>query len=441
MSQLFKIVLTGELQPGTDRDTALHNLQQLFRTTESRATQLLDTPNQVIKSGLDDAESLRYLQHLERAGVGAHRIAMAARVAPQAHPAGGNPPPPTASTSVNHDQPDPQGTNGADNNLRVSPLEFTGNGKEYFGIWIVNILLTILTLGIYSAWAKVRNNQYFYGNTLIEGASFQYLASPITILIGRAIALVAVILYAVVNHFSIVGGLLLLLALLIATPWMITRGLRFNAINSSYRNVRFNFEGTYGDALKITLLWPILNALCLGLLTPMLSRKTHEFLVAGSRYGTSRFRFEGNNATYYLFFGKGLLIGLAFIVAFFLLQAVHTVLGSIVVACGYIALIGYFRAGLANLMLNNAELDGHRFESAQQALQLAWIYLTNSLLVVITLGLYTPWAKVRLAKYRAACTAMVIDGNLDQFTAAQVRRTNALGDELADAFDVGFAPI
>ena len=36
------------------------------------------------------------------------------------------------------------------------PVRFVGTGSEYFRIWIVNLLLTIVTLGIYSAWAKVR---------------------------------------------------------------------------------------------------------------------------------------------------------------------------------------------------------------------------------------------------------------------------------------------
>jgi uncharacterized membrane protein YjgN (DUF898 family) len=58
------------------------------------------------------------------------------------------------------------------------PFEFHGNGSEYFRIWIVNVLLSILTLGVYSAWAKVRNKQYFYGNTWINDAGFEYLAKP-----------------------------------------------------------------------------------------------------------------------------------------------------------------------------------------------------------------------------------------------------------------------
>jgi uncharacterized membrane protein YjgN (DUF898 family) len=37
----------------------------------------------------------------------------------------------------------------------VVPFEFTGKAGEYFGIWIVNVSLTLLTLSIYSAWAKV----------------------------------------------------------------------------------------------------------------------------------------------------------------------------------------------------------------------------------------------------------------------------------------------
>ena len=43
----------------------------------------------------------------------------------------------------------------------IEPFRFTGTAREYFGIWIVNILLTIVTLGIYSAWAKVRRMRYF----------------------------------------------------------------------------------------------------------------------------------------------------------------------------------------------------------------------------------------------------------------------------------------
>ena len=53
-------------------------------------------------------------------------------------------------------------------------FEFHGNGMEYFRIWIVNIFLSIVTLGIFSAWAKVRREQYFYGNLRLGEQHFAY---------------------------------------------------------------------------------------------------------------------------------------------------------------------------------------------------------------------------------------------------------------------------
>src|SRR6218665_1194187 len=77
-------------------------------------------------------------------------------------------------------------------------VSFTGRASEYFGIWIVNVLLTIITLGIYSAWAKVRRNRYFYGNTVLLGRSFEYHARGLQILIGRLIVLGAFIVLNVI---------------------------------------------------------------------------------------------------------------------------------------------------------------------------------------------------------------------------------------------------
>src|SRR6266853_342313 len=78
--------------------------------------------------------------------------------------------------------------------VKRHPVEFTADAGEYFRIWIVNLALTIFTLGIYSAWAKVRKRRNFYGHTRGDGESFEYRANPIAILTGR---LIAVALFAV----------------------------------------------------------------------------------------------------------------------------------------------------------------------------------------------------------------------------------------------------
>src|SRR5690349_16157554 len=75
------------------------------------------------------------------------------------------------------------------------PFEFRATGAEYFRIWIVNLLLTIVTLGIYSAWAKVRRMRYFYGNTILDGHGFEYHAKPLQILKGRLIIVAAYVVF------------------------------------------------------------------------------------------------------------------------------------------------------------------------------------------------------------------------------------------------------
>lgn len=89
---------------------------------------------------------------------------------------------------------------------KAYPLQFTGYGKEYFKIWIVNIALTLVTFGIYSAWAKVRTMRWFYGHTLLDGQAFSYLATPIQILKGRLIAVAVLVAYYTATYFSPLAG-------------------------------------------------------------------------------------------------------------------------------------------------------------------------------------------------------------------------------------------
>src|SRR4051812_34056400 len=100
-------------------------------------------------------------------------------------------------------------------------FSFTGTGSEYFRIWIVNLLLTIVTLGIYSAWAKVRKMRYLYDSTHLAGSSFEYHGNPIAILKGRIVAVVLIVGYNLAFKLSPVAGLAMLALLVAATPWLV----------------------------------------------------------------------------------------------------------------------------------------------------------------------------------------------------------------------------
>ena len=69
---------------------------------------------------------------------------------------------------------------------------------------------------------------------------------------------------------------------------------------------------------------------------------------------------------------------------------------------------------------------------------LMWIYVTNLLGIVFTLGLYYPWAKVRQTRYQLENMQVDSDGQLGAFTAGAAGGASAVGEEAGDFFDVDF---
>lgn len=119
------------------------------------------------------------------------------------------------------------------------PFRFSGDAGEYFRIWAVNTALSIVTLGIYSAWAKVCRVRYFYANTSMDGSAFTYHASPVAILKGRVIAVTALITLVALQHFQPVAGQILSVGIGLTFPYLLVRALVFRNGNSSYRGIRF----------------------------------------------------------------------------------------------------------------------------------------------------------------------------------------------------------
>ena len=120
-------------------------------------------------------------------------------------------------------------------------FEFHGTAGEYFKVWIVNLLLSIATLGIYSAWAKVRNRKYLYGSTVLDGAHFDYTANPVSILIGRVLVVIVVFGGGFLAGENIAGNLIYLSLVFLLLPWAMVRSYAFNARYTTYRNVAFGF--------------------------------------------------------------------------------------------------------------------------------------------------------------------------------------------------------
>ena len=76
------------------------------------------------------------------------------------------------------------------------------------------------------------------------------------------------------------------------------------------------------------------------------------------------------------------------------------------------------------------------FESTLKASSLAWIFVSNFFIVILTLGLAMPWAKVRVARVMLENTLVNTSEGFDKFLSQQQAQTSALGDQVGEAFDV-----
>ena len=202
--------------------------------------------------------------------------------------------------------------------LEMDRMSFTGTGSEYFRIWIVNLALTIATLGIYSAWAKVRRLQFFYRHTRLAGAGFDYHGDPIAILKGRMIALVLFGLYSSMGYVGTWMTLVILVIFAVLLPWLLGRSLRFRLHNSSYRGLRFRFHGTTKQAYWIFLAMPLLMVVTLFLLGPFWHHRLKRYQFSNAAYGRTRFWTSAEVGEFYVahIFAAMLMGGLLMVLIF-----------------------------------------------------------------------------------------------------------------------------
>jgi len=338
------------------------------------------------------------------------------------------------------------------------PVRFTGSGAEYFGIWIVNLLLTIVTIGIYSAWAKVRRLQYFYRHTELAGSSFDFHGSPIKILIGRLVALVMLIAYNYTVRIQSVWTLAVVGGIGLIMPWLLRNSLRFRLYNTSWRGVRFHFRGTVGRAYRVFLLYGILSVITLYIMAPFMHQRVKAYQHSNTWFGKTQCSFHAGAGQFY----KIYLLLLAAIAAFGILAGFSGVFGMFIAATeaqkhggrvnpydavkallmlyGITILVAVsigpvFRALIANLIWSNTRVGEHRIECNMSPLGLIWTTLSNLVLIVLTLGLFIPWASVRMAKFQLEAVRLVPAGDLQQFVDAEPDQVGAVGEEAASAFD------
>ncbi|MCD2515820.1 DUF898 domain-containing protein [Massilia sp. G4R7] len=352
---------------------------------------------------------------------------------------------------------------------RILSPSFSGDGREYFRIWVVNLLLSLATLGVYSAWAKVRRLQYFDRNTHLAGATFDFHGNPRAVLVGRLLSVVLLAAYHYAFGFSTAFGVAVIIGLLAAFPYLMRGALRFRLGNTRYRGLWLGFDGAIAQAylawlppalvfvlpgallatypgspelaglvLPFYVFWPLMHA--------RLRRFQHAHLLFGDQHSGYAVKARSFYKPYLVVF----VASLCAVIAMALIVGVTTyladgrnggLLGPIVSA----VLVSYFMYLLAgpymvvrisNLAWSNTTFPGVRIRSTLPVGAFMRLQTKNVLLTLVTLGLYRPFAVVDVYRFRLAHVQIEVDGDIEAFANHVAKRGGAAGDGAADGFGI-----
>jgi len=331
-------------------------------------------------------------------------------------------------------------------------FSFDGRVGDYFKIWIVNMCLTLLTFGVFSAWAKVRKKRFIYAHTRLDGTPFEYLGRPLPILRGRIVAVLLFAAWSIAPRLSRFAIPVVLALAALVLPWVIARSAAFNARTTAYRNITFDFTRGYVAALAMLLGGAIVTVITLGFGFPLWRHRLARFLVQGTSFGGVRAAFLATSrpftkAYYAAIFGGALTFGVSMAVLGALVkltpESVGTpvmlgCLGAIAYAI-YTAGYAYLQARTRNVVWNRTLLGPLSFRSSLRARDMFRLYVENALAIVASCGLLVPWAEIRMLRYRASRFAVFSAGGLEEFEGTPRRGAGAAGAEVADFFDLDVA--
>jgi len=366
---------------------------------------------------------------------------------------------------------------------RTLEIRFTGSGSEYFRIWAVNLLLILLTCGLYLPFAKMRRIRYVYANTLIDGEALGFHGDAWKMFRGFVLLAVLMLAYTVASEFSPAVALAAFVALCAVWPALWRAAMQFRLGNTSWRGLRMGFEGSLAGAYLAHL--PVYIPMGLLALVPdgqgpsgdpgVNSRFWFYVTVAVfcamapwstvliKRYQHRGYRIAGERGEIVLSMHSVYVIGLKTLalglVMFLVIMALVMPLVSMLardfgfqglrsqrglIGLGVLCLLwagglpAYYASRLQDLVWGNTRSASLHFRSTVIGLPL--LSLTNWVRTILTLGFYRPFAVMATMRLRLQAVRIHTTTEPSTWTATRAGlHTDASGDVAGDFFgmDVG----
>lgn len=356
-----------------------------------------------------------------------------------------------------------------DNATTEKAVAFNGNWREYAPIALSNLLLTIVTLGIYRFWATARTRRYLWSRTRFIDEPFEWAGTGLELFKGAVLIFFVLGIPLIAFNFllqrlalegqTLAAGLLLI-AFFLLIYWLVGvaqfRALRYRLARTYWRGIRGGSEDP-GMSYGWSSMWKnFVGTAALGLFIPWsmasLWNERWSKMSFGPYHFTATGRVEGLMGRFLLCYAAPFL---GFIGAFILLMPVIATAGGDPqgagpgVAAG-LAVVGamllfYFTFGLVVMayyakffrqMVAATSLDQLTFEFTASTKDWIKLILGDAALVIVTLGLGSIFLTYRhwtfMVRHLHAYGYVELE-NLTQSTTPELRE----GEGLLDAFDMG----
>lgn len=358
----------------------------------------------------------------------------------------------------------PQHSEGED-----SSFAFEGNWKEFARIAFPNLLLTIVTLGIYRFWATTRERRYLWSRTRFVDEHLEWAGTGkelflgflmVFVLFGLPYFFLSFIAQALIarGHVAIAMGLtgLALLAIFYLLGVARFRALRYRLSRTRWRGIRGGSDDG-GFLFGLSYMWKTtIGVIPLGLLIPW--SMTSLWNERWNKMSFGPFPFESHAeaggifarfllfylAPFVLFIGGVIMAGMGVLAGYGIGGEDGMAVGGII---GMLGLVLFFYLGLGLIAVAFyakfyrevvAATRWRELEFRFEASTLDWVKLliVDALLVVGTVGIGFIFLSYRHWKF--FMTHLEASGEilLDELTQSDTK-TAKHGEGLLDAFDMG----
>jgi uncharacterized membrane protein YjgN (DUF898 family) len=304
-------------------------------------------------------------------------------------------------------------------------LSFFGKGGDFFKIKIVNIIFSIVTLGLYYPWAKAKTLSYLYSHTSFEDQPFAFTGTGKEMFKGFIKAfLLIIILYGLFIYSAISKNtflfLIVYLLFLAIIPIAIHGFYKYRMAKTTWRGIRFGYAGDRTELFVLYIMGLLLTLITVGIYGFWFHIKFRKYIIGNIKVGNASFGYTGDGTEYFLLNLKGIAL-------------------TIITLGIYIF---WWEKDLFAYYVNNLQLtQGDKkvgFASTVTGGSFALLLITNMLIFIFTLGIGFAWIQVRTLKFIANNISLSGNYSFDELQQTQQNYTDATGEDIADLLDLGF---